>query len=500
MVTFENIEPVTSSIIMVVGVGGGGGNAVNHMFREGISDVSFMICNTDKQALDRSPIPVKIRLGQKVTEGLGAGNTPERGRQAALESIEEIREAFRINETKMVFITAGMGGGTGTGAAPVIAQVAKEMGILTVAIVTIPFKVEGPKRTSQAIEGIEEISQCVDSLLVINNTNIRDIYGNLALPDAFSKADDILATAAKGIAEIITNDFIINVDFADVRTVMRESGIALMASARSNPELSSAMEIAQQAVNSPLLYHNEIAGARNILLNIAWGDKPITIDEAYEIQQFVQEQASGHLGADIIWGAGYDSSLGEDIRITIVATGFDVNSIPAMREYYRGEASKAAKNSEVAPSREVVNLDQESINSSTSNKKKVEPSADDFEIVSHNTDRVVAVESVVRERLKYAKPLSIEVPRESPMQRVEAISEQPPQAVAPVLDEQSPLSSEIRDLSEDELEEVPAWKRRGMKLDASTVASASGKVSRESLSGEGSANKSSKESVNLFGE
>lgn len=481
MVTFENITPVTSSIIMVVGVGGGGGNAVNHMYRQGIADVSFMVCNTDRQALDRSPIPTKIRLGEKITEGLGAGNTPERGRQAAMESIEEIKEAFKVNQTKMVFVTAGMGGGTGTGAAPVIAQVAKEMGILTVAIVTIPFKVEGPKRISQAIAGIEEISQCVDSLLVVNNANIREIYGDLPLPEAFSKADDILATAAKGIAEIITNEFIINVDFADVRTVMKDSGIALMASAKGK-STEHAMEIAKQAINSPLLYHNRISGAKNILLNIAWGEKAITIDDTYAIQQFVQEQASGHDAADIIWGAGYDSTLGEDIRITIVATGFDVHSIPAMREYYEVVGKNPAGGFAQQPAaRQVINFDDESATLSPV-KKEVEQDPDDFSIVDKQQPRAEPVQ-------RYQQRHVTATPVVETIEQTEEKTEQPVSVNLP----QEPKT--IFNMSEEEREDVPAWMRRGIQLDNTVNTS---RV-RESLHSDTPA-KPAVETIDLFSE
>ena len=333
MVEFVDIAPVSSSIIMVVGVGGGGSNAVNHMYKLGITDVSFMVCNTDRQALERSPVPIRIRLGESLTEGLGAGNKPERGRAAAEESIEEIREVFQEKNIKMVFVTAGMGGGTGTGAAPVIAKAAKEMGILTVAIVTIPFKTEGRRRIMQALEGIEEIRHNVDSLLVVNNENIHEIYGELTLSEAFGKADDILATAAKSIADIITQEYRINVDFADVQTVMKDSGIALMGSARGSGE-NRALEVAEAAMSSPLLNHKDISGAKNVLLNITSGSREVTLTETYQITQFVQERTGNDNATDLIWGAGTDDSLGDDIRITVIATGFDIDSIPAVRDRY----------------------------------------------------------------------------------------------------------------------------------------------------------------------
>ena len=316
-----DIEKVSPSIIMVAGVGGGGSNAVNHMFELGITDVTFMVCNTDKQALARSPVPIKVKLGEHLTEGLGAGNNPERGRAAALESLDEITDILKREGTKMIFITAGMGGGTGTGAAPVIAKAAKEMGILTVGIVTLPFKTEGKKRAAHACKGIEELRGQVDSLLVINNENIQEIYGKLPLTDAFGKADDILATAAKGIAEIITRDGVINVDFADVKTVMSNSGVALMGSGRASGE-DRALKVADLALTSPLLNHNYITGASDILINITSGKEEISFDEATQIIAYIQERAGNE--ADIIWGAGSNPSLGEDIEVTIIATGFEV--------------------------------------------------------------------------------------------------------------------------------------------------------------------------------
>ncbi len=315
-----------SSIIKVVGVGGGGNNAVNYMFRQGIKDVNFMICNTDAQALETSPVGVKIQLGASLTEGRGAGNKPEIGRKAAVESIEEVLEVL-ANNTKMVFITAGMGGGTGTGAAPVIARAAKEMGLLTVAIVTLPFKFEGNTRLQQAIQGINELKESVDSLLIINNEKLREIYGNLKLSEAFSKADNVLAMAAKGIAEIITVHGYINVDFADVQTVMSNSGIAIMGSGISEGE-DRALKAIQLALTSPLLNNNDITGAKNILLNITSGIEEISMDEVGIITDYVTQSVSKD--SLIIWGTGIDESLGERVSVTIIATGFEANNIPEL--------------------------------------------------------------------------------------------------------------------------------------------------------------------------
>ncbi len=312
------------SIIRVIGVGGGGGNAVNHMYRQGIKDVDFCVCNTDLQALANSPVPVKIQLGKSLTEGRGAGNKPEIGKQAAIENLDDIKEVLPGN-TKMVFITAGMGGGTGTGAAPIIAKAAKDLKILTVAIVTIPFSNEGQRQINQALEGIAEIEKYVDSLLIINNEKIREIYGNLRVSEAFAKADDILAIAAKGIAEIITVPGSINVDFADVETVMKDSGVAIMGSARAEGE-DRAIQAAKEALNSPLLNDNDIKGARNVLINITSGNEEVTMDEIEKIKDYVQETTGSD--TDLIWGNSIDESLVSHISITIIATGFSTKSIP----------------------------------------------------------------------------------------------------------------------------------------------------------------------------
>ncbi len=306
------------SIIKVIGVGGGGGNAVANMFREGIQGVDFAVCNTDIQALDNSPVDMKIQLGPHLTDGRGAGSKPEVGRQACLESIDDIKQ-FLDDGTKMLFVTAGMGGGTGTGAAPIVAKAAKEMGVLTVAIVTLPFKFEGNRRQSYALEGLEELKNNVDAFLVISNDRLSKIHGNLALSAAFGEADNILTTAAKGIAEIITVPGYINVDFEDVNTVMRGSGIAIMGSAQAEGE-ERARKAIDAAMNSPLLEENDIRGAQHILLNITSGRKEVTMDEIVEITDYVQEEAG--YGTNIIWGNCHDETLGEEISVTLIATGF----------------------------------------------------------------------------------------------------------------------------------------------------------------------------------
>lgn len=314
--------PEYSSIIKVIGVGGGGSNAVNHMYKFGIKGVDFLVCNTDKQALDLSPVPHKIVLGATLTEGRGAGSIPEVGRNAAIENIEDLRQVLAHN-TKMVFITAGMGGGTGTGAAPVIAGVARELGILTVGIVTVPFAHEGKKRRQYAEEGIEQLKQNVDTLLVIRNDKLREMYGNLKLSDAFAHADDVLTTAAKSIAEIISLTQQINVDFADICTVMKNSGVAIMGSAVASGE-NRAVRAVEMSLNSPLLNDNNIIGARYVLLNIVSGSDEITMDELGEITDYIQE-AAGQT-AEIIKGYGVDPSLGESVSVTIIATGFQQTS------------------------------------------------------------------------------------------------------------------------------------------------------------------------------
>jgi cell division protein FtsZ len=310
-----------SSVIKVIGVGGGGSNAVNHMFGMGIRGVDFAVCNTDAQALTNSPVPNKIQLGVTLTEGLGAGANPVVGCESAQESLEEIKQLLEKN-TKMVFITAGMGGGTGTGAAPVIAAAAKEMGILTVGIVTMPFQFEGSNRKQQAEKGIEALRNNVDSLIVINNNKLREVYGNLGFKAGFAKADEVLATASRGIAEVITHHYTTNIDLRDAKTVLADSGTAIMGSANASGE-NRANEAISKALDSPLLNDNHIKGAKNVLLLIVSGNEEITIDEIGEINDHIQTEAGG--SANIIMGIGEDESLGSDISVTIVATGFNAD-------------------------------------------------------------------------------------------------------------------------------------------------------------------------------
>lgn len=322
-IDFNNIDfdlpKNQSNVIKVIGVGGGGSNAVNHMFRKGIEGVDFVVCNTDSQALMNSPVPIKIQLGATLTEGLGAGANPEVGEQSALESVDEIMTMFG-EKTKMVFITVGMGGGTGTGAAPVIAKMAHDYGLLTIAIVTTPFSFEGSTRNEQAQKGIDKLRENVDSIIVINNNKLREVYGNLGFKSGFSKADEVLSTAASGIAEVITHHYTQNIDFKDANTVLSNSGSAIMGSATAIGENRS-QEAITKALESPLLNDNKITGAKNVLLLIVSGTSEITIDEIGEINDYIQSEAKGNV--NIIMGVGEDDSLGESIAVTIVATGFN---------------------------------------------------------------------------------------------------------------------------------------------------------------------------------
>ena len=310
-----------SNVIKAIGVGGGGSNAINHMYKQGIKGVDFVICNTDAQALNNSGVPNKIQLGVNLTEGLGAGANPEVGEKAALESSEDIMSMLNVN-TKMVFITAGMGGGTGTGAAPVIAKMARDMNILTVGIVTTPFGFEGKIRNEQAQIGIEKLRDQVDSLIIINNNKLREVYGNLGFKAGFSKADEVLSTASKGIAEVITHHYTQNIDLKDAKTVLSNSGTAIMGAASSSGS-NRAYDAISKALDSPLLNDNRISGAKNVLLLIVSGNEEITIDEIGEINDYIQEQAG--YGANIIMGVGEDYELQDSISVTVIATGFDVD-------------------------------------------------------------------------------------------------------------------------------------------------------------------------------
>jgi cell division protein FtsZ len=415
--------------IKVVGVGGGGGNAINYMFRLGIKDVDFIVCNTDAQALEASPVSTKVQLGASLTGGRGAGNKPETGKQAAMENIEDVKKALSHN-TKMVFITAGMGGGTGTGGAPVIAEACNAEGYLTVGIVTIPFRNEGKRRIKQAMEGIADLEKHVDALLVINNERIREMYGDFGISEAFSKADNILATGAKGIAEIITVPGYINVDFADVETVMRKSGLALMGTGIASGR-DRAVEAVEKALNSPLLNNNDIRGAKNILLNITSGENEVTMDEVGKITDYLQNRAG--FEADLIWGNGKDGSLGEDISVTLIATGFGMSSIPLISGEHVAEK-------EVHQLKEVPAA-RDNIKESKPVEKKAKNPSEQKTIAFSQGDEEEAREvefealypKTVRDRQKYSDSTKMDF-----------------------------SSASEEDL--DELENVPAYKRRQLRM------------------------------------
>jgi len=384
-ITFD-LPKNQSNVIKVIGVGGGGSNAINHMFKQGIKGVDFVICNTDSQALNNSGVPNKIQLGVHLTEGLGAGANPEIGEQSAVESLEDIRTMLSTN-TKMVFITAGMGGGTGTGAAPIIAKMAKEMDILTVGIVTMPFEFEGKIRNAQAHQGIEKFRKTVDSLVIINNNKLRDVYGNLGFKAGFSKADEVLSTAARGIAEVITHHYLQNIDLRDAKTVLSNSGTAIMGSSSASGQ-NRAQEAITSALDSPLLNDNKITGAKNVLLLIVSGTQEITIDEIGEINDHIQAEAG--YGANIIMGVGEDEGLGESISVTIIATGFDVDQ---QNDITNTEAKKVvhALEDEQTMQHDLMPLDP--LNTPSATVEAVSEEAVVYNLEEVATDEVVEVSS-----------------------------------------------------------------------------------------------------------
>ncbi len=421
------------TIIKVIGVGGGGSNAVAYMFNQGIVGVDFAVCNTDNQSLNASPVGVRIQLGPHLTEGMGAGSVPEVGKQSCIESIDDVRK-FLDTGTKMLFITAGMGGGTGTGAAPIIAKAAKEMGILTVAIVTLPFKFEGLRRQNQAIEGMENLKKSVDSILVISNDRLRSIYGNLTLKNAFSKADDVLTTAARGIAEIITLPGYINVDFKDVNTVMKNSGVSIMGYAEAaGPD--RAKVAVETALNSPLLEDNDIRGAQHILLNISSGVNEVTMDEIGEITDYIQEEAG--YGTHLIWGNCTDEALEDKLSITIIATGFEEG---AKRHIQAAAQVKKVHIDEVFDVEDSEADKADAINTYTQNN------VIDLDPQSNNIDPFVSPQKrepampVQRER-RAVRPASQNVER-----RKSSVPLDNPRTIA-------------------EMEDIPAYKRREIQLD-----------------------------------
>ncbi len=454
-----NLPVNFKTIIKVIGVGGGGSNAVNFMYDKGITGVDFIVANTDVQALAKSPVRKKVQLGKTLTEGLGAGNQPDKGREAAIENIEDIK-AILSEGTKMVFITAGMGGGTGTGAAPVIAEAAKEMGILTVGIVTIPFRYEGRKRIKSAVEGITLMEKHVDALLIINNEKIREIYGDLAGSKALGKADEVLTVAAKGIAEIITVEGHVNVDFADVETVMKGSGVALMGTGEGSGENRAEIAV-KAALTSPLLDNTDIKGAKNILLNIVSGEHEATMDEISYINEFVQREAGNN--ADLIWGNNYNDSLGDKIVVTIIATGFGTNDIP---EVY---SNIAEKEEELPRDKKIIVIGDTPV-------KPKEPDFNDendfvseiklksaSEAVPENKNEDVFLQTVTERKIRENR-----------------------EDISQTSFDGSTQKKKIADyLSHvEELEDIPAYKRKGLKIDKETN-SDNMNFSRETLSDDG---------------
>ena len=429
-----------SSIIKVIGVGGGGGNAVNHMYREGINGVDFFICNTDAQALENSPIPNKIQIGNALTEGRGAGSNPEVGRKAAEENIQEIIESLGVN-TQMVFVTAGMGGGTGTGAAPIIAKAAKDMGILTVGIVTTPFNFEGNRRCDAAFHGIEELRESVDSLLVISNDRIKEIYGNLPISKAFGYADNVLTTAAKGIAEIITIAGSINVDFEDVKTAMSDSGVSIMGMGLSEGD-DRAMRAVHQALNSPLLDDNRIQGASDLLVNISYGDEEATMDEYAAINEYLQNESGSE--ATLKCGLCYDSSLGRGISVTVIATGFTAKE-------NKFKETVEEDNEEVEFDLGAINVNAEAESKEVSEASEVKKQTTIFDgLEGFEEDETAAANRKIeqmKQRMKYLRELN---------------------------------ESSNKENGIEELEGVPAYKRKGVQLEEVTHSSET-EISRTSL-------------------
>ncbi len=422
---------IDSSIIKVIGVGGGGGNAVNHMYRQGITDVSFVVCNTDNQALIKSPVPTKIQLGIDTTAGLGAGGNPSVARAAAEESIEKIQGLLKDN-TKMVFITAGMGGGTGTGASPIVAKAAHDMGILTVAIVTIPFAFEGNLKIKQALEGVAALSEHVDAILVINNEKLKEIYPDLELSNAFAKADDVLTNAAKGIAEIITVPGYINTDFADVYSIMKDGNVAIMNTGFASGEnrISKAIE---SALNSPLLNTNDVKGAGKVLLSLYCSTtNQIKMEEVQQIHDFMNKVGDN---VQVIWGATFDDSLGDNVKITLIATGYDVSDIPGMP----ASAIRHMKNNQNQGN--VLQNMVNAIQNLTNEKPEKEEEKDEIQKAMDQY---------------YKKPAQPEPEVEPELFVVEPVVEEEPEPEIPMI-----TLDDLEDESKlKKVESIPAWKRK----------------------------------------
>ena len=434
-----------SSIIKVLGIGGGGNNAVNHMYNEGITDVNFVVCNTDAQALAESRVPVKVQIGEDLTGGEGAGSKPEIGRRAAEENIDQVLKALGGN-TRMVFITTGMGGGTGTGAAPVIARACKEAGLLTIAVVTIPFKSEGKIRIKNAVQGINDLKDHVDSLLVINNEKLREIYGDQTVSVAFAKADDVLTMAVKGIAEIITVAGYINVDFSDVETVMHDSGAAVMGTGSSSGQ-DRAIQAIEEAISSPLLNSNDIRGAKSILLNITTGtgDHELTMDELGEITDYIYDVASND--ALIIRGLSKDENIGEEIYVTVIATGFEPNSV---LEPYRS-----------TPKTEKINLETGQISTNEQEKKKEEP--DTIKVKTKKPEIFDDYENEIQKKLEFDFVVKDEP--DSPELQKSGGTLRKIKHMQNILKNEG-LSNKTMKENIDEFEDVPAFIRKKIRIDS----------------------------------
>lgn len=520
MIKFD-LPKSQSSIIKVIGVGGGGSNAVNHMFKQGIEGVDFIVCNTDAQALDISPVPVKVQLGPSLTEGRGAGSIPAVGKNAAIENVEQIREMLDKN-TKMLFITAGMGGGTGTGAAPVIAATAKEMDILTVGIVTIPFSFEGRKRRLQAEEGLKELRKNVDTLLVICNDKLRELYGNLCLSEAFGKADNILTTAAKGIAEIITVPGYINVDFEDVKTVMKNSGVAIMGAGVAEGD-ERALKAVESALSSPLLNENNIKGASNILLYIASGAEEITMDEVSEITDYIQNESGST--AEIIWGNGTDESLGNKIAVTLIATGFSSSESFSFEPVKQAEKIVTVLENKKEESKVVKDFSkpdsEKTLNDFTIVEKVAEPINEPVvqqpvaiiekkeKIVMHLDDNIPAVETTFKIDPVLNEPvIDYQNQQEEKVQEktihIQTVPEKPIEENMDAMQRSKDRVNKLRELSIkikstaglSELENEPAYKRKNVQFSEVTPSSES-HISRFSLA-ENEENQTELKSNNSF--
>lgn len=488
------------SIIKVIGVGGGGSNAVNHMFNRGIKDVEFVVCNTDAQALNASPVPTKLQIGINLTEGLGAGANPEKGREAALESREDIRELL-ANHTKMVFVTAGMGGGTGTGAAPVIAQISRDLGILTVGIVTAPFSFEGKKKIEQAKQGIDELRKYCDTLIIISNDKLREVYGNLSMSNAFAQADNILLTAAKSIAELITVPGYVNVDFEDVKTIMTNSGTAVMGSAKAEGE-DRASKAVEEALNSPLLNNRDIRGAKKMLVSVMSSDKAeLRLDEFTTVMDYITEKIGGEAD-NVIWGQGIDPTLGEAIRVTVIATGFVGDAENPYEK--KTNDTKIIHDLETGTKKvqELSQPDEKTLNNPTIQTKKIK---DEEKVEKKEIEQEVVFEITPQlENISTEKPIAESVPEKIVYNLEEKVPEKTAQDLKKLEEEIAKqelkrkeeesakkrleilksLSNNYENSSEDikYKSDVPAFKRRGIELEE--VKLSDKEVSRYSLDGD----------------